>query len=313
MSYGPIDDRLKRGEVVILDGGTGTELERRGVPMDPDAWCGPATMDHTEVLEQIHLDYIAAGADVITANTYASSRIMLEHAGLGDRFEEINRVAISAAKRARDKSGRSGVAIAGSISHMVPRRRDQAHADGEAWPDHETLSRTFTELAEFHRDEGCDLVLLEMMFHPDRMPAAFAAAAASGLPVWAGFAARRDENREMRSYVRHKFVPFRETVDVLAEFDVAAAGIMHTPSNMIEEGVDHVRNVFKGPLLAYPDSGYFTMPRWNFEDIIPPRELAEYAGQWVDRGVQILGGCCGLNPDHIAALAPFKERKVATA
>ena len=311
MSYGPIDATLKRGGVVILDGGVGTELERRGVPMDADAWCGPATLDHAEVLEQIHLDYIAAGADVITANTYATSRLMLDHAGIGDRFADVNRVAISAAKRARDRSGRSDVAIAGSVSHMVPRSRGQEHADGTGSPDRETLAQTFTELAAFHRDEGCDLVLVEMMYHPDRMAVAFESALVSGLPVWAGLAVRRDENQEMRSFARHKFIPFRESVNVLSDLGLAAAGIMHTPSNLIEEGVGHVRNVFDGPLLAYPDSGYFTMPHWNFEDIIPPGELAEYAGRWVDKGVQILGGCCGLNPEHIAAIAPLKARDVS--
>ena len=60
---------------------------------------------NTDVLEKVHLDYIEAGSDIITANTYASSRIMLREAGYEDQFEEINRVAIETALRARDKSG----------------------------------------------------------------------------------------------------------------------------------------------------------------------------------------------------------------
>ena len=97
MSYPEIQLRLQSGGIVILDGGTGTELQRRGVPMDPEAWCGPTTLEHAEVLERIHRDYIAASADIITANTYASSRLMLGPAGFADRFEEINRTAIGAA------------------------------------------------------------------------------------------------------------------------------------------------------------------------------------------------------------------------
>ena len=77
MTYAETERRLHSGGIVILDGGTGTELERRGVPMDAEAWGGPATLEHTGMFEAVHQDYIAAGAEIITANTYASSRLML--------------------------------------------------------------------------------------------------------------------------------------------------------------------------------------------------------------------------------------------
>ena len=56
MSYIQLKQRLDAGDVIVLDGGTGTELERRGVPMSPEAWCGPATVGNAELLTQIHLD-----------------------------------------------------------------------------------------------------------------------------------------------------------------------------------------------------------------------------------------------------------------
>ena len=100
MSYLDVKRRLDAGEIVVLDGGTGTELQRRGAQMDPSAWCGPASLNNSELLTQVHLDYIDAGADVITANTFASSRLMLTPAGFADRVEEINRIAVEAALRA---------------------------------------------------------------------------------------------------------------------------------------------------------------------------------------------------------------------
>ena len=124
MTYKNLKVRLDAGEIIVLDGGTGTELQRRGAQMDPSAWCGPASLNNSELLTQVHLDYIDAGADVVTANTFASSRLMLTPAGYADRVEEINRIAVEAALRARDlatkKSPSRRIAVAGSLSlHKV--------------------------------------------------------------------------------------------------------------------------------------------------------------------------------------------------
>ncbi|NBW92495.1 MAG: homocysteine S-methyltransferase family protein, partial [Actinobacteria bacterium] len=83
MSYKQMKQRLDAGEVIVLDGATGTELQRRGVEMSPEAWCGPATLNNADLLTQIHLDYIHAGSDVITTNTYAANSMMLTPAGYG--------------------------------------------------------------------------------------------------------------------------------------------------------------------------------------------------------------------------------------
>jgi homocysteine S-methyltransferase len=77
--YSKIRERLNQNELVILDGGVGTELQKRGIEMD-ESWCGTASRN-TEILKQVHLDYIKAGAQVITTNTYASSRLLLDAAG----------------------------------------------------------------------------------------------------------------------------------------------------------------------------------------------------------------------------------------
>jgi len=299
---------LRRGGIVILDGATGSELQRRGVAMDPAAWCGPATLGNAGVLEAIHRDYIAAGADIVTVNSYASSRLMLGPAGFGDRFEEINRAAVAAARRAREASGRPDVLVAGSLSHMCPIAGGGAHMDPDRAPSAAELAEAFGELARLLRDEGCDLILLEMMFDPDRMGPAFKAAAETGLPVWAGFSARRGPDGRVLSYSQESDIAFEDLLPVLDGFDVAAAGVMHTPPDLTGEAVAILRDAFAGPLTAYPDSGYFKMPQWQFEAVIPPDEFLRFATQWVESGVQIVGGCCGLSPEHIAALGPLKKR-----
>ncbi len=302
-NYSKIHERLAAGGTVILDGGTGTELERQGVKMNPEAWCGTAAVDNFPTLVDIHKAYIRAGAEIITANTFASSRLMLEAAGLGNEVEEINRKAIEAAKTARSELGADHALIAGSLSHMVPVETGTAIADLDRVPKIDVIEAAFDELAEIHQTSGCDLILLEMMYHPDRMPAAFKAAGKTGLPIWAGLSARRSDHGEMLSFAVDMDLPFGEIAALAASFKPDAIGIMHTPSNLISDCDAIIAKHFSGPRSAYPDSGYFKMPLWQFEDIIPPEEFAQFARQWVGNGVQIVGGCCGLSPEHISTLS----------
>src|SRR5262245_452516 len=121
MSMVAIRDRLKTGKVVFLDGPIGTELQKRGVPMDDDAWCAPATESHPHLLRAIHEDYIRAGVDIITANTFSSSRVLLGLSGRADRAATLSRRAVEIALEARERTARGRpAAVAGAISHMVP-------------------------------------------------------------------------------------------------------------------------------------------------------------------------------------------------
>jgi homocysteine S-methyltransferase len=185
---------------------------------------------------------------------------------------------------------------------MCPMTADSASPDLARRPPTEVMREAFQELAFLLRDAGCDLILLEMMYCPERIPLAFEAASATGLPVWAGFSVRRDQHGNVVSFAPEESIPFQNLLPVLNEVDVQAAGVMHSPANIIGEAISILRQQYQGPLTAYPDSGYFRMPSWQFEDIIEPEELVRFARAWVDDGVQVLGGCCGLSPDHISSL-----------
>ena len=307
MGYAELERSLEAGGLVILDGGTGTELERRGVSMDPDAWCGPASLHNADVLTAIHRDYIDAGARIVTANTYASSRLMLEPAGFGDAVAEINRTAVRAAHRAREASGRDDVLVAGSLSHMCPLVQGDEAPDRAQAPSSDAMRGAFDELATLLAEEGCDLVLCEMIYDPERAPLLLDAALASGLPVWAGFSARRGANGRVLGHAPDVDVPLAEVVRHLEGRAIAAAGVMHTASDLVTEALEVVRAQFHGPRYAYPDSGHFRMPHCDFEAVIPPEDLVTYARCWRAAGVQGLGGCCGLSPTHVLALAEDLE------
>lgn len=294
--------RLDRGNTVILDGGTGTELEKRGVPMSESAWCGLACLTHAEIVEAVHLDYIASGARIITTNTFASSRLMLERTSMADKVDEITAAALSCAKRARDQSGLDDVVIAGSLSHMVPLiPGSNSIVDGT--PDDDLQLDAFTELAMALKRHGADLILLEMMNHPQRARLAMQAAATTGLPVWCGFSARRGSEAELLSFSRQAEIPFTELVDLLDQFEIEAAGPMHSSVDITGDALALIAEHFDGPLLAYPDSGYFAMPNWQFVDIVSPDDLVGFARGWYRLGARVVGGCCGLGVEHIRALA----------
>src|SRR5262247_2126866 len=183
-------ETLARGGTLVLDGGTGSELRRRGVPLDGVAWSALAPLTHYDLLRAIHTDYIAAGADVVTTSTFATTRFVLEAAGHGRDFAAINARAVAAAREARDESGRE-VGVAGSISCLPP------GFDVHAYPDERTESEAYRELAETLANAGVDLLLLEMMQETRHAPLACAAARTVGLPVWLGMSCRARAGRRL--------------------------------------------------------------------------------------------------------------------
>lgn len=299
------EERIRAGERLILDGAIGTELQRRGIPMDDDAWCARANMNEPDKVRALHADYIDAGADIITTNTFSTHRYVLEAAGLSDQFEAINRRAVDLAQQARDAAGGRAIAIAGSMSHMPPLLHRQRRPEATA------AAETYRQLAGILADAGCDLLVAEMMMLPGHAEAVVEAAAATGLPVWVGFSIEVAEDRRvMMLDSRSEGQNSTEGGVMLADLAPsvlarggAVAGIMHTGVEETEPGLSALKAVWDGPLLAYPNSGDWTPPNWGFDTVIEPMAYAQAAAGWVAaHNVQIVGGCCGIGPDHIRAL-----------
>ena len=291
-----LEDRIGgTGAPVIIDGGTGTELERAGVPMDDKVWSGRAVLSHPAAVQQTHETFIRAGAEVIITNTFAAARHMLEPGGLGDYVREINLNAVKLARQARDLAARNPVAIAGSICEWAP-------TDDPGWHRPEAVGSSSREQAEILAEAGVDLIALEMCEQIEFSIAAIEAALEIGLPLWIGMSARKFRGCETLSVFDDAALDFDSLAKALSGYPSMMMNIMHTPVPDIEEAIGIVRRYWDGPVGIYPESGYFTMPNWQFVDIIEPSELTKIAQQWVNGGVRMVGGCCGLGPEHIAAL-----------
>ena len=128
--YKQLAERVNRGEVIILDGAIGTQLQEMGLPIYHTAWAATALNTHPATVQVMHEQYIKAGVDIITTNTYASARHNLEPLGLGELTGELNRRAVLLAREARDKMAHERpVVIAGSISNFGMRDRRRRHRE----------------------------------------------------------------------------------------------------------------------------------------------------------------------------------------
>ena len=301
--YSSVIHRLSNGETILLDGATGSELENRGVQMD-NTWCGTASLEK-EILKQIHKDYISAGSQIITTNTYASSRMLLESAGVGDRFEEINLSAINAAKDARNETGREDVLIAGSLSHQVAyedafeTQKDKEKYRLKLTPGY--FKKTYDEMALFLSDNGCDLILLELMYRPDRMEIIFESAKKTNRPVWAGFSARKGQSQSL-SLTDDYELPFKDLIKIINNYDLDAVGIMHCDFDVIEDCIKELRDAFDGPIMVYPETAVFKFPHYDLSKAVSPSDFLKEAKKWKNLGAQIIGGCCGTSVEHIKVL-----------
>ena len=302
MGHQYVADKLRHNEFVRLDGATGTELERRGVPMDADAWCGPSVAEHGEILCNVHKEYLNLGCDVITANTFASGPSMLRAAGQEQNHSFLIERAVAIAREATVECDREHTAaVAGSMSHMIPVMAGTDAVD----PTLGDVPPGFEDDCEQHASAllaaGVDMIFLEMMYHPDRAAIATSAACATGLPVWFGLSVREGSHGGPILFDQHAERPVSEIFHLIDD-RVEAVGIMHSRADLIEPALAEIRIHWSGPVAVYPDSGHFEMPNWNFNDVMAPSVFADYAQRWWDLGCLAIGGCCGLGPSHIELL-----------
>ena len=292
-----IQDLMDAGEILVIDGGMGTELERRGAQMDAQSWAGSALKTHPDMIRTIHRDFIDAGADILIANSYAAAPHVLRHAGFSEAEAlALNRLSCELVREAvAEAVPDRRIWIAGSLSSF--------YAGLSAWPSMDEAQRSYALQAETLVAAGCDLLITEMMLDVTLSPLAVGAATATGLPVWVGFSVRTSNDRVLGLNDRTDLAFERIRDDCLGAGDAHAAGIMHSEMCDTPPGLDQLKEVWSGPLFAYPHSGSFRMPNWQFDDEVEPDAFAREVATYLDRGVTAIGGCCGMSPHHIAALA----------
>jgi 5-methyltetrahydrofolate--homocysteine methyltransferase len=281
---------LAKKRTVLLDGGLGSELIRRGFPMSgcPETW----NVDRPEVVMEIHRNYFAAGSDAVLTNSFGGSRIKLAGHGEERRCYELNKAAAVLAGRAKP----AGKYIGGSIGPTGKFLKPQGEYDEREFEE------SFAEQARGLADGGVNFLLIETQYDlREALSALRGARKAAGLPVYV--------TMTFKPVPRGFFTIMGDSVpkclDALAAEGVPAVGANCTIGS--EEMADLVRVMRAAtdlPIIAQANAG---QPAADAEGRVSyfqtPEEYVSTLPAIIENGASIVGGCCGTTPDHIRLMA----------
>lgn len=286
------------GGLIILDGGMGQELINRGASGQGVLWSAKALFDHPEAVQAVHEDYIRAGADVITTNSYACIRNNFEPEGLSHRLGEMNRLAADLAQRARDNCGKP-VLIAGS---MGPQHGSYRPDLVGSYEETEALYREQSEWLAPH----VDFFICETLSCLVEARAAATAALSTGKPVWLSWSIQDNGAARLRSGE-----PISDAWEDIADLGVNAVLLNCSPPEAISGVLPDLVSISDLPVGAYANAFTPIPEMWDFhgDQSIPPSRVdvtpqvyAKHAANWVAAGARIVGGCCEVGPPHISEL-----------
>ena len=311
-----LDNKLSNKEIIVLDGATGTEIARLGAAMNSSAWCGVANKTHPDIVRQVHEEYIRAGADVVTANTFSTSRHVLASAGLADETVSINARAVELAREAvNNVSPERPIAVAGSMSNMIAWIPGTVSPDLRFLPTPEEEFNNYREVAQTLAKSGVDLILMEMMTDIDRSSLAISAAVETGLPVWIGTSCTLRDDGSPSVWNQHSEEPatrlspdhlksedksYDTLIEAMLSFQPQVMGVMHSTIETTNAGLQTLFEHWQGPVMVYPETS--SEVRKGISHKVEPAIFAAHCHDWVESGVQIIGGCCGTTIEHIRAM-----------
>ncbi len=313
-------DLLQR-RLVILDGAMATMIQAQR--LDEDAFRGGLLRDHPSplqgdndllaltqpaVVEEIHRQYLAAGADVIQTNTFNANRISQADYGLQDRVRELNLAAVAVARRAaerfRAEHPERPVFVAGSLG---PTNRTASISPDVSNPAYRAI--TFDQLAAAYREQaealvegGVDLLLLETSFDTLNMKAGiyailgYFAERGIRLPLWLSATITDASGRTLSGQTIEAFyTSVRHARPLVLGLNCALGAQEMRPY------VEELARLSDVPLGCYPNAG---LPNAMGEYDQAPEEFAAIMGEFAAAGwLNVAGGCCGTTPDHIRLLA----------
>jgi homocysteine S-methyltransferase len=275
-----------KGAPLLLDGAMGTELLRHGVPTPLPLWSAPANVEHPAVAMQIHRDYVAAGCELITTNTFRTSYYAMERAGRKGDWQRWNRQAVILARRAVG----TRAFVLGSITTLEDCYRP------EIVPALHKLRHYHERQADLLASLDIDGFLLETLNTLRELDSAYSAARRHDLPVLTSVVLKDGaslyDGTPLRDYAGWAIQARPDVVMV----NCAAPAVLDT-------ALRYLRDRIGLPLGAYANVGKPDGEMgFEFTHACSPEQYARWAVRWIDQGIRIIGGCCGTTPEYLKAI-----------
>jgi S-methylmethionine-dependent homocysteine/selenocysteine methylase len=301
----PLADALAAGPV-LLDGGLSTELESRGLDVSSALWSARLLRDDPAAIVAAHAAFAAAGARVATTASYQATVEGFATAGIGPG--KARRLIAASVHLAREGQGEGWVA--GSVGPYGAYLADGSEYTGSyvdpAWSGRSGGGLSVTELRTFHRPRmevlaaaGADVLACETVPAAAEAEALVAEADALGVPIWLSLTTVVDDEGVVRT---RRGEPAADVFAMAAESpSVIAVGVNCTAPAGVPAAVTAAAGTGK-PVVAYPNSGEAwdaAARRWTGE----PGIAADDVRTWVGAGARLVGGCCRIRPQHLAAMA----------
>jgi S-methylmethionine-dependent homocysteine/selenocysteine methylase len=288
---------LATRDVVLLDGATGTELERRGFAASLPLWTADAAVRAPELLLQVHRDYLEAGADIVTANTFRTTPYTLRQAGREAEALNLTEQSVGLAREACRLAGHG--LVAGCLAPL----EDCYHP--ERVPPPGVTRREHAAHAAHLAAAGADLLLVETMGTAREAHAAAEAALGTGLPVLVSFILDPRGDGDLLSGEALEVALAHLRGLAVGSARVAGFLVNCTPRAVAQAALERMREARDPrPLGAYANLGEPDLRLgWKADPTGTPAAYAGWAEACRARGARVIGGCCGTTPDHLRAVA----------
>ncbi len=305
MTASDILSRLWKGEILLAEGAMGTELQKRGLEQGD---CGEewnATRSH--IILEIHRSYVNIGVDLIYTNTFGGTELRLQEHREKGRLEDLRRLDVNpddlrevthlinvrGAEVAREAVGERNCLIGGDLGPAVGDKLITGVYSEE------TVSACYHDQALFLKEGGVDLFVIETVFDPQESVLTCRAVKDLGLPILVSVAITR--SNECGDPATDFGILIEQVPELYPEAEILGVNCGQD-IDLTLKAIQHLRRCTDKPILAKPNAGIPALVQNQVVYSFTPQELADYAVRFVEAGANIMGGCCGTTPEHIAAV-----------
>lgn len=290
-----LKQKLARKEKIIINGPTGTEMQRRGLNTKLPLWSAAPLLINPDIVRTIHEDYIKAGADIIITNSFRTNVRTLDKIGLGELSTPLTNLAVKLAKEARENSGREDVIIAGDIAPL-----EDCYTPSLV-PSEKELLEEHRRSADDLAKAGVDIIQIETVGTFQEGLAVAKAAHETGLDFILSFICNPEGNLLSGESLE-------EAVQAISAFNPIALTTNCRAPKIIEAAVYKLLKLTDKPVGVYANGVGCPADEfgWEFcETGVSAEEYLEYAKKWINDGVTLIGGCCGTTPEYIKLISNY--------